>query len=337
MNTQQRQLLRVATAIAQRYATASQSQAAIDLPADLWSQCNASLRRIEKARRRGWLEAAARQRGALMNQLVDLRERVAQSVASIQGMTAQRRSVSAADIYQDLQSLHDEFETVSFNRHENTLSAHTEPLRLEGVFLGPFEIRLDWKSLPDEPRYDIIATDPHPASCNEDVTHPHVSSGQLCEGDGKSAICRALEDGRLADFFLIVANLLRTYNSGSPHVSLDDWEGVRCTDCDTLVAGDDRYSCDKCSASLCSDCSRGCEKCSDYFCYSCTGECVRCGCSVCLYCLTRCDKCEKIYCESCLHQNQGNKCNTCREQEKEEQDDFEATTETVPVHAHTSI
>ena len=335
MKPQQRQLLRLVAAIHQRYSQRRPADMAIiDLPEELWSLCGNSIRRMQKAHRRGWLLAAARERTLLMNRMAQLQDELAIQMANLRNMMANLRTASGAELYHDLRSLEEEFETVLYSSPDKTLSAHTEPIRLDGVYLGPFEIRLDWQGLPDHHHYEVIATDPQPASSNEDVTHPHVSSRQLCEGDGTAAIRRALKEGRLADFFLIVANLLRTYNSSSPYVSLDDWEGVRCADCDTLVVGDDRYCCDKCEAAICADCSRSCEQCSDYFCYQCLDECVGCGGSVCRNCLWECGQCAKAFCESCLHDNQ---CNTCREQEKEEQDDIETTTGSVSAHAHTSI
>ena len=47
---------------------------------------------------------------------------------------------------------------------------------------------------------------------------------RLCEGDGRSAIRQALAQGRLLDFFMLVAGGLRTYNAESPFVALEIWE-----------------------------------------------------------------------------------------------------------------
>ena len=89
---------------------------------------------------------------------------------------------------------------------------------------------------------------PIPLRSNEDVTHPHVSDEAVCEGDGRVPIRKALEQGRLLDFFVIVRNLLQTYNSGSPFVSLDDWEGIRCADCGASAGEDERWTCVKCES-----------------------------------------------------------------------------------------
>ncbi len=43
----------------------------------------------------------------------------------------------------------------------------------------------------------------------------------------------ALTEGRLLDFFMIVRQVLQTYSPDSPYVSLDDWYGRQCSDCDS--------------------------------------------------------------------------------------------------------
>ena len=102
---------------------------------------------------------------------------------------------------------------IDFEEHE--IAVTTEPITLEGIFLGPFEIRLDWERLGNSLPYRIKALDPHPAAANEDVTHPHVQNEQLCEGDGRVGHPQRLREGRLGDFFLLVAQVLRTYGKGS--------------------------------------------------------------------------------------------------------------------------
>ena len=154
------------------------------------------------------------------------------------------RSAWIIDIYADLVALDEEFAEVSFDRRGQTISVTTEPIELEGVYLGPFEIRLDWSDLAEghPGNYRVIAVDANPAAANESVTHPHVQDEAVCEGEGRQPIRKALEQGRLLDFFVIVANLLRTYNSDSPYVSLSDWHGVECADCGTTVSDDDRLT-----------------------------------------------------------------------------------------------
>ena len=53
----------------------------------------------------------------------------------------------------------------------------------------------------------------------------------LCEGEGRLPVLRALEQGRLLDFFLLVRNVLSTYNPDGAHLPLSRWRGAPCTDC----------------------------------------------------------------------------------------------------------
>ena len=69
----------------------------------------------------------------------------------------------------------------------------TEPIELEGIALGRFEIRFNWLTVADERPYRVVALDPNPASRSADTTHPHVQYERLCEGDGARAIHQALQ------------------------------------------------------------------------------------------------------------------------------------------------
>lgn len=232
MTRNNKPLLRLALAIREQL-TLAPPQTEHGLPEDVWQQCRLLSRRLHRAEERGWI-LAARQ---IKRDYRDMVRRLRSDVESIVGQFGSPYDrpiavTTAVDIYHDLLALHEEFDSVSFDRRGQTLSVTTEPIELEGVYLGPFEIKLDWGDLAGHPgNYEVIATDEHPAASNESVTHPHVQDRQVCEGDGRVSIRSALAQGRLLDFFLIVANLLRTYNSGSPYVALNDWEGVLCDDC----------------------------------------------------------------------------------------------------------
>ncbi len=119
-----------------------------------------------------------------------------------------------SDVLAELMQLEDEYGRPQYNWKEKTLSVTTEPIVLEDVALGSFEIRLFLDRISrlaaDRP-YRIIALDPHPAGTDRSVTHPHVSSQCLCEGDGCLPIRQALEQGRLCDFFSLVMGILNTY------------------------------------------------------------------------------------------------------------------------------
>ena len=78
----------------------------------------------------------------------------------------------------ELNQVQQEFGNIDFDKAENTICVVTEPINLEGLYLGPFKIQLELDKLSELHRsrtYRIIALDPNPAATAEDVTHPHVS------------------------------------------------------------------------------------------------------------------------------------------------------------------
>ena len=72
------------------------------------------------------------------------------------------------------------------------------------------------------------------------------------------ALQAALEVGRLCDFFLMVRQVLRTYNPDSPYVSLDNWEGKQCSDCGDFINEDCRCYCELCDRTYCEQCMSVC-------------------------------------------------------------------------------
>jgi len=131
-----------------------------------------------------------------------------------------------ADIFAELSQIDQEIGEYQYDLKERTISVITEPITLDDIPFGPFEIKLFidqiHKVYTDNP-YRVIALEPNPAGADDNVTHPHVSSEKLCEGDGVVSIRKSLEQGRFCDFFTIVVSILKTYNPDSPYVSLDDW------------------------------------------------------------------------------------------------------------------
>jgi hypothetical protein len=184
--------------------------------------------------------------------------------------------------------LHEEFDDFAVDCRSNMLAVTTEPITLEDVDLGPFRIRLNWDRLVGEtgaPSFDLEALEPNPSASNEDVPHPHVSNGGLCAGDGTHAMARALQQGRLADAFLLVRHILTTYNPSSAYVSLDDWSGSECQECGRTVSGEQSWPC---------------QGCLDTFCAECAHDCVVCDTVHCRGCLIECDDCAELHCGRCL-------------------------------------
>ena len=238
-------------------------------------------------------------------------------VKQLRQVPEQPSFASILDIYRDILALHAEFDDVSWDLRAKTLSVTTTDIVLEGVYLGAFEIRLVFGSLTRSNAYEVIAVDPHPAASDESVTHPHVQDNEPCEGEAGLPIEQALKDGRIAYFYLIVLNLLNTYNSGSPHVALKNWEGVACRDCGANVSEDERFSCEHCGDVLCDGCFVSCPSCDALHCSQCLETCSGCDESACRYCLKPCSECGDRFCPTCLSEK--GMCDTCHEEEQEKE------------------
>ena len=224
-------------------------------------------------------------------------------------------------IWLELVQIGQEFEEWEYKVDAQTLSVTTEAIELEEVYLGPFriELALNLLSTPSRwPAYKVIARDPHPAQGNESVTHPHVSDQRLCEGDASAAIRSALQQGRLCDFFILVRQVLQTYNRHSPYVALDRWTGVACSDCGYLADEDSHYGCERCGNDFCSDCIGTCTCCDISVCAGCSITCPACDQTVCTACQRRCAECGEIVCRTCFDEDL---CPSCRDQQKERENE----------------
>ena len=235
-------------------------------------------------------------------------------------------------IWLELVQIGQEFEEWKYDVSSQVLSVTTEAIELEEVYLGPFgiELALNMLSTPSRwPAYKVIARDPQPAQGNESVTHPHVSDQRLCEGDASAAIRSALQGGRLCDFFILVRQVLQTYNRHSPYVALDRWTGIACSDCGYLTDEDSRYGCERCGNDFCSECSHSCSCCDDSVCAGCSSTCPACDQTVCTGCQRRCAECGDSVCRKCIEDDL---CPSCRDQQKEleHEDQKQAITQSGP-------
>jgi len=203
----------------------------------------------------------------------------------------------------ELQQVDEEFGGLEFELRKKYFSVATEPISLEDVYLGDFEIRLCWNRLhknADSLCFEIVALDPHPANEKPGVTHPHVSDRTLCAGDAAVPIKHALEQGRIADAFCLVRSVLLNYNCHSPYVPLADWGGQFCFNCSCSLDGDDAFFCGGCNHDLCSDCADRCRSCGCTYCDECQERCPACSESCCPGCLTACAACQVRHCGDCL-------------------------------------
>ena len=288
------------------------------LPIDDWNACQTLVGKLERCRAGGWQLAARRLEEELREGVSELASRLQAVKDSLMAADLERPRPAIVDIYRDLMALDDEFSDVYCDLTQQIVCATTEPIVLEGVHLGAFEIMLDWGRTPGQVReYRVLAQDPNPPAKDASVTHPHVQDDMLCEGAGHGAIRRALNESRLLDFFQLVAGVLRTYNADSPYVTLDEWYGVECGECAATIPADDYWVCEQCGTKLCENCYMACLGCSEVFCVCCANECAACEAYLCPPCTKRCQHCDKTFCNLCLSKEQF--CVACHEKAKNEQ------------------
>jgi hypothetical protein len=237
------------------------------------------------------------------------------------------------EIFADLLQLSEEFDKVDIDFEGRRISVEIEPVTLKDIYLGPFQVQLHLSALSRPSRegtYKVIALDPHPASSNDAVTHPHVRDEELCEGDARAGILAALRAGRLSDFFILVRSVLQTYNPGSPYVALGDWEGgITCHDCGYVAGEDSSRYCDGCNYDFCDDCMSYCRQCDDSRCRGCLENCSACDEPTCSGCGNTCKGCKSFVCDGCLEDQL---CPACREKEEEDGTDEDTTDVASPRH-----
>ena len=288
------------------------------------AQVQALRRQLQLALAHGWDAAAdklARRIARVTSDLPFYAHNVEQAIET-------RRNIvvpSLRSLLDDLQQLKEEFDGVTCNVKDHVLAVTTDPISLDGVYFGPFEIRLNLMCLADDQpysAYSIVALDPQPAASNSAVTHPHVSDERLCAGEATTPIGAALSSGRICDFFLIVRGVLTTYNGSSPYVSLENWHGSSCFDCGYTVDGDDCRWCTSCDHDYCDDCVSYCNVCDETTCNGCLENCPVCDEHVCPSCLTRCPDCGELICRTCL---EAGEC-PCQEEEEDNENEQEDPT-----------
>ena len=298
---------------------------------DSVQQCLRWRKRLETATSRNWNAAAKDAADKLRGSLDILRMRSTHAMDELTRLTKPRLKPTANSIFRDIEALRGEFDNVTIDRPKQRLTVQTSNISLEHVELGSFEICLNWKFIKESSPYDVVAVEPNCPSSNDSVSHPHVQSDSLCEGEGADPIRRALDEGRIYDFFCIVDHVLRNYNPDSAYVQIEDWNGISCKACGDNVDEDDAVGCCKCETELCLDCSTCCESCVDRFCSECISSCESCGDDVCRDCLKSCDACSESSCSSCLSEGV---CDDCITKQNETIEEDEYTTETVvAVHA----
>ena len=273
--------------------------------------CQQLFRKLEKARSRHLERAAAALAGDLERALQLLQAKLTSHLNLLASRSAAIKIPTLSQLYAEVRELSQEFEQTRYDLEERQIVVTTEPIELEGVALGEFEIRLALDKLGEAWPYEAMALNPHPASSDEGITHPHVKDKHLCEGDGRASLRQALATGRLADFFQIVTQVLHTYNSGSAYAELGEWFDLSCSDCGDMTCADEACACRECDNPLCSECAWGCNGCFGNLCSNCGEACKQCSSRLCDACLRPCVTCKEQFCPPCLSNGKCRKCHDC--------------------------
>jgi hypothetical protein len=284
----------------------------------------AEARRFDAARAKGWHVAAATLARELRYRVTDVAN-AAHDASNALAQPSPSAPLSPRVIFEELQSLMDDDELTRFavDRETRRLSVVTEPIELEGVTLGRFEIacgldRLLRDRVCDGSLFRTVALDPNPASTDSSVTHPHVRDDLPCLGDASAPLRVAVEQGRLGDAFRLIDRVLRTYNDSSPYVSLDGWQSVICDDCGDSASSENTHSCSRCDKCLCSECEHACDACQNSFCRSCleTSDDDE---LLCADCRGTCSSCRSLVRQDELDDHDG-LCSSCEEAAREAED-----------------
>ena len=325
-------LWRLAVRIEAAYEQSRRRRTPETVPWCAWQNLSDALRRRDKAERRGWRQARRIEQDRLTRDLEHLLSELRTLRGALQTRQAQRLP-PAGEIYAELAAAEEEFGTVDV--HDDELFVTTEAIHLEGISLGPFELRLNLARLDEQEPYRITALEPHPANGHPDTTHPHVSQERICLGEGKAPAAAALADGRLSDLFQLLNRVLHTYGEGSAFVEMDRWFGTPCADCDETMDEDFLCSCRGCDNSLCIDCARICQHCNRAACHECASICYSCEETTCHRCLSTCAACEEEFCACCQEEGVCHACEAAAEEERaaDAEDSEEAADESEsPVH-----
>jgi hypothetical protein len=303
-----RNLLRVAHDIHEAFVGVASQPAAVTIPEYTWNELLRLNRMAELARERRFSAAANEIGSQMIVTMQSLAERLRYACAEY-SLTQYRATcvMSVHDVYRDLCSLQDEFDDVWIDGADRTITVRTEPIVLDELNLGPFDILLHWSQSRRDSTYEVLAVNPVTCVQDDSVTHPHVRDNCLCSGDGKAPIARALQEGRLLEFFILVRQVLMTYSPASAYQQIREWfdEDETCSDCGCCLDEDSSYSCDRCGSATCGDCNDTGHVCDGMYCRQCTDA---------------CSECDEYVCGACSEENadrNGRRCRDCIEAEND--------------------
>ncbi len=161
-----------------------ESPTQLKLPFEDWWHCDRLIRKRQQAQRRGWNLAVLKLERELKTGVGQLIQQLTTLHGKLSSDSPQQQISSVGEIYAELLAIEEDFGEVKWDLRAQSISVITERIELEGIYLGPFEICLDYgnQNTDGSLHYRVIARDPNPAITNDSVTHPHVQSEVVCEG-----------------------------------------------------------------------------------------------------------------------------------------------------------
>ena len=301
-----RQVIRAAVRIQEHLCGPARRAQIVTLPQPAWEELSRTVKYLRYVEHKGWHCASESLIQDIDYAALRFQREMEVLRKSLVPRTTSKPFASASEIASELLAMEDEFEEVKLDLKAHTVAAQTSGIELEGVYLGPFRIVLNWERIGQAQQpYSVYAQEPCHANGREDVTHPHVLNHQLCEGEGSTSIKEALTSGRLGDFFILVRQILGTYNPESAHVSLSDWDGgMSCDGCGTSLSEDEYSTCERCDDRYCDECIWCCNGCKTPVCGECSDFCAKCGSRFCDACLTTPAGTTTPLCDDCLQAQQ---------------------------------
>jgi len=167
---------------------------------------------------------------------------------------------------------------------------NTNNIAFSDIILGEFKV---WVAYSFE-KYLLLAgakaSKPNHPLDNSDITHPHIEANHICLGDNTEQLMSSFVCGDFDNIHHTINRLLHNYNEQSAYVRIEDWNGKKCYNCDTLI-DTGAYDVGCCDIRIgCSKCTLSC-KCSRKYHISCKNHCYKCKSECCKYCINGCTDC----------------------------------------------
>ena len=154
----------------------------ISLPWWEFQHCQDLHRKLERARSRKFTLAAATLATDLETVLIRLCEQLSALLAEQGRASSIFRIPSLRDLYDEVRALFEEFDTVEYDLKKRLIIVTTEPIELEDVYLGEFDIRLDLNELGKPHPYRVVAADPNPTVSGRGFARLRQAGVQVASG-----------------------------------------------------------------------------------------------------------------------------------------------------------